>query len=463
MRKTTLLLFVLMFSLSVLLAACSGGGGATTADPKPGNEANVETPKQDDAQQEEATVPEEPVKDLSGELELWSFDPEMFPEAVEAFQAKYPKVKVNVVNMEKDEMHDKALTAIAAGTGGPDVLFLEGGYFKRFTSIEGLEDLLAAPYDAGQFQGEFTEANWKRWMSIDGKRLIGMPWDMPPAVTYYRADILEENGFPTDPAELMQYIMNSDNFMNMARTLKQKGVYLLEWRDQPVGLMNSGISFFDSDLNYRRNADGFVKGLDISKQIAQEELYLGQSIWSEEGQQAIKNGKLAFVYMGSWGDNIIESWAGEDQAGKWRATGLPFGAYGGQGGSVLSILSQSKNKELAWEFIKFNLASAEGQLVWTKKGIMPGWKPAWEFPEFKNVKDPYFGDQNTNQLYAALLDKVPASVETPLDDKASEVWGPGIAEVMEKNLDSKAALQKIEDDIMAAVAADRQKLLDARK
>jgi multiple sugar transport system substrate-binding protein len=458
MKKMTLFLAI-MLTFSVLIAACGGGGNKTdSTEPDTSTAASTASAS---APSEEASA--EPVKDLSGELELWSFDPKMFPETVEAFQAKYPNVKINVINMDIKEMHDKALTAIAAGTGGPDILFLEGAYFKRFTAIEGLEDLLQEPYDAGQFKGDFTEANWSRWMSIDGKRLIGMPWDMPPAVTFYRADILEENGFPTDPAELMQFMADPNNVMNMARTLKSKGIYMFEWRDQPVGLMNSGISFFDNDLNYRRNTEGFAKSIDLSKQIAQEELFLGQSMWAEEGQQAIKNGKLAFLYMGSWGKSIVQGWGGPEQAGKWRATGLPFGAYGGNGGSVLSILSQSKNKQLAWEFIKFTLASPEGQLIWTNKGIMPGWKPAWEFPEFKNVKNPYFGDQNLNQLYAALLDKVPSSTETPLDDKANEIWGKGIGEIMDKNLDAKAALQKIQDDIMSAVSADRQKLLDSRK
>ncbi|WP_167746957.1 ABC transporter substrate-binding protein [Cohnella luojiensis] len=460
MKKMTLFLAI-MLTFTVLLAACGGGGNKTdSAEPNASTATAASTASASTPSEEPSA---EPVKDLSGELELWAFDPKMFPETVEAFQAKYPNVKINVISMDIKEMHEKALTAIAAGTGGPDILFVEGGYFKQFTSNEGLEDLLQEPYDAGQFQGDFTEANWSRWMSIDGKRLIGMPWDMPPAVTFYRADILEENGFPTDPAELMQFMVDPNNVMNMARTLKSKGINLFEWRDQPVGLMNSGISFFDNDLNYRRNTEGFAKSIDISKQIAQEELFLGQSIWGEEGQQAIKNGKLAFVYMGSWGAKIIEGWAGPEQSGKWRATGLPFGAYGGQGGSVLSILSQSKNKQLAWEFLKFTLASPEGQLIWTKKGTMPGWKPAWEFPEFKNVKNEYFGNQNLNQLYAALLGKVPSSTATPLDDKANEIWGKGIGEIMDKNLDAKAALQKIEDDIMSAVAAERQKLLDSRK
>jgi multiple sugar transport system substrate-binding protein len=227
--------------------------------------------------------------------------------------------------------------------------------------------------------------------------------------------------------------------------------------------MNQGISFFDKDLNYRRNTDNFVRSFDLAKTITQEELYLGQGIWSGEGQQSIKNGKLISIFLGSWGIGQTRDWGGPEQEGKWRATGLPFGAYGGSGGSTVSILSQSKNKELAWEFVKFALASEEGQRIFTEKGSMPGWKPAWELNVFKDRKEAYLGGQNLNLVAATLLEKVPPSFETPLDATAQGIWSQGINDLLDKNLDSKAQLQKIEEDIMAAVSAEYQKLLDARK
>jgi len=461
-RKPLLIVMTVILAFSMLLAACGGNDKANEPanTGNTNNSSNSNTPPADQPADEPIV---EPVKDLSGTLELWQFDPGFFVEQKAAFEAKYPKVTVNLTSMDWGEMHDQLFATIAAGTGGPDLAFIEGGKWKMFNNTDGLEDLLQQPYDVGQFRDEFTDANWNRWVSVDGKKMLGMPWDTPPAMTFYRADILEENGFPSDPAELMAYMADADNVLNMIRTLKAKGIYLFEWRDSVIGLMNSGISFFDKDLNYRRNTDNFVKSFDIAKTITQEELYIGQGIWGEEGQQSIKNGKLISIFLGSWGISQTRNWGGPEQEGKWRVTGLPFGAYGGSGGSTVSILSQSKNKELAWEFIKFALASEEGQKIFTEKGIMPGWKPAWDLPEFKDKKEPYLGGENINLVAATLLDKVPPSFETPLDDKANEIWSAGINELLDKNLDSKAQLQKIEDDIMAAVSVERQKLLDARK
>jgi len=458
-RKSLLIVMTVILAFSMLLAACGGNDKANEPANNSGNSTPANQPA--DVPADEPAV--EPVKDLSGTLEMWMWDPEFFVEQKAAFEAKYPKVKINITASGYDEFHDQLLAALAAGTGGPDLAMIEGGKWKMFNNIDGLDDLLQQPYDVGQLRNDFTDANWNRWVSVDGKKMLGMPWDTPPAMTFYRKDILEENGFPSEPVELMAFMSDADNVLNMLRTLKAKGIYMYEWRDSVIGQMNSGVSFFDKDLNYRRNSDNFVKAFDLAKTVTQEELYLGQGIWGAEGQQSIKNGKLISIFLGSWGIGQTRDWGGPEQEGKWRATGLPFGAFGGSGGSTVSILSQSKNKELAWEFVKFTLASEEGQKIFTEKGIMPGWKPAWELDAFKKRNEPYLANQNLNLVAATLLDKVPPSFETPLDNMAADIWNAGVNELLDKNLDSKAQLQKIEEDIMAAVSLERQKLLDARK
>jgi multiple sugar transport system substrate-binding protein len=201
--------------------------------------------------------------------------------------------------------------------------------------------------------------------------------------------------------------------------------------------------------------------LDLSKRVAQQKLFLGQSIWAKEGQQAINSGKLAFVYIGSWGQSNIKDW-GKSAAGKWRATTLPFNAYGGMGGSTLSILSQSKNKEIAWEFIKFALASEEGQTQNIKDGVQPSWLPAMDLPAYSEprvVDVEFFGGQKLGELYRALVEKIPPSIGTPLDDDAQKVFGDGINKALDQNQDSKSALAKIADDVERAISAKKTKLL----
>ena len=67
-------------------------------------------------------------------------------------------------------------------------------------------------------------------MSIHGKKLLGMPWDVTPTVYYYRSDIFEELGLPSEPEDLGTYIQDSENFLNLVQKPKASGKYAFEWK-----------------------------------------------------------------------------------------------------------------------------------------------------------------------------------------------------------------------------------------
>lgn len=461
MKKLSIVLLIMMFALSVVLSAC--GGGNTAEEPAaPSEEANATEETAEPAETADPVVEEEaPNKDLSGEVTIWSWYPEAIDVIVPGFNKMYPNIKINNVTMEWGETHEKGLTTLASGSGAPDILMIDNGQMANFNTVEGLDDLLLPPYNAGKYKAEFPESNWERYLSLDGKRLLAFPWDLPPAVTWYRMDVLEEAGFPSDPDELGVFMEDPENFLNMAQTLKAQDKYLLEWNNQILDIYLMGMGFFDRDLNYLRNTDYIVKALDYAKKGAQLQLGANVSMWSDEGKQAMNAGKLAMIYSGSWmGGGLEEPLA--ETAGKYRVAKLPFGVYGGWGGSSYSIPSQGKNKEAAWAYIQYALATIEGQTEHIKISCMPGWKPAWELPTYEEVEVEFLGGQKSNILYAQLVDKIPAVVRTPLDAKAQEIWNQGITDAIEKNQDSRAALQKIADDIEAAVANDKAKLLGDR-
>jgi multiple sugar transport system substrate-binding protein len=441
MKKSVMIALASVLTVALALSAC-GGGSSMGADgpskPKSG-------------------------KELSGELTLWEFGKNFIDDYATAFMEINPKVKINVEAKDFNDMHEKLLTALAAGSGAPDIATIEGGWIKKFNSIEGLEDLNNAPYYFGKkHKNDFTDANIARWTSIDGKKIIGFPWDMPPMVTWYRSDIMEENGFPSNPDELGKYMENPDNVFKIAQTLKAKDQYIFSSYNDVVPIV-AGSGLYDRDLNYTRTSDKWVKATDYAKRIYQLGLSGNINFWDDKGKQAVASGKLAMVFMGSWAEGAIKDRAQGGNA-KWRVTQLPFGAYQGNGGSTLSIPSQSKNKELAYAFLEWMLASQEGQDISIKKQVTPGWKPAWKSPLFVNTKSDFLGGQAANQLFAKLLDKVPGdSFGTPLDDAAQKIWSEQFKEVVEKNQDSKAGLQKIADDVTRAVSVDKQKILDSIK
>ena len=354
-KKTLLFMMVTFMSFALVLSGCNSGT-KDAASPSPSEEAVAPA-----ASTAPSVAPTEEVKDLSGTIDFWTFDETGSKLLADAFMAKYPKVTIKTSLLSWDDLPKNLQTTIAAGSGAPDVAYIEGGMFGKFVNNEGLEDLLAEPYNAARYQDQFVSGNWNRWLSLDGQKLLGFPWDQPPMVTFYRPDILEEAGYPSDPAGFGELLQDQTKVMEMAQALKAKGIFTFEFSQTPIDMLTSKVGFWDHDLNYLRNTDEFATALDLSKQIKQMGLALDQSsFWSDEGKAAMTGGKLLMVTFGTWAQGQLKD-LGEDQIGKWKATNLPFGNYVGNGGSTMVIPSQAKNKELAWEFIQFSLASQEGQ------------------------------------------------------------------------------------------------------
>jgi len=191
--------------------------------------------------------------------------------------------------------------ALAAGEG-PDILFFDSAYYSQFTTGEYLEDLLKEPYYAGRYEKDFPKDIWESNKSLDGKRLLAMTFLTSPVVTFYRADVMEENGFPSEPEELAKFIEKSENLMAIAKKLKSKGQYIFQ---MPVDIINlaglySGI--FDENLRFVRNSDLFVQALDMAREIKRLDLSIGANIVEEAAKEAVRNGELVMVLgIGSWG------------------------------------------------------------------------------------------------------------------------------------------------------------------
>jgi multiple sugar transport system substrate-binding protein len=432
MKKKLSFVLAWVLTLTTFLTACSGGN----SEPVP-----------------------EPPKELSGKLTIWTDG--NTDSLVKTVTKAYPNVKVNVHNMP--ELEKKLKEVIEAGTGGPDLVFISPYWVASNNMSSGLENLLDLPYNASQLKDLYPEASWNYYQSLDGKKMFSLPLAVSPMMTIYRPDILEENGYPSDPKELAEYMSTPENFLDMALALKAKGIYLLQDNRWIMDLYLTGGSMFDRNLNFTLNTDKYAEGLRLAQQVKQLGLALNQRIWTDQGKLALAAGKLAMLFMGtSYLDFVIKD-AAPDSLGKWKVTHLPFGkALAGNGdGRSFAILSQSKNKELAWECIKIMQASDEGAKNYIAAGGLPAYQPAWSFPEFKAFTTLATGDQKVNEIMAeaaAQSSKNEPIYDIPLSPKTREIWNNGMDEAIEKNKDPKTAIQQIANNFEKAANADIDKL-----
>ncbi|HET9221794.1 MAG TPA: extracellular solute-binding protein, partial [Roseiflexaceae bacterium] len=176
----------------------------------------------------------------------------------EEYSKVNPQIKVNFVNTPFADAHEKLLTSFASGSGAPDVASIEIGRVGGFTAKGGLADLKAAPFDGGQFEKDMVAYKWTQGSASDG-RLVAMPWDIGPAGVWYRTDLFEQLGLPTEPEKVEELIGTDkhtwDDFLAFAKQVKDKS------GDKTFLVANAGVDIYGAV--YRQQGEGYQEGNKI--------------------------------------------------------------------------------------------------------------------------------------------------------------------------------------------------------
>jgi len=367
-----------------------------------------------------------------------------------------PKIKVNFVNTPFADAHDKLLTSFASGSGAPDVASIEIGRVGGFSAKGGLSDLKGAPFDGASIEKDMVKYKWTQGSTTDG-RLVCMPWDIGPAGVWYRTDIMEQLGFPTEPEKIEEMIGGSkhtwDDFLAFAKQVKDKS------GGKTALFADAGTDIYGAV--YRQQGEGYQEGTKLlieekaerSFQLAararKEALDANIPWWGPEWAAGVKDNAFAGMVIAAW----MQGGLSRDQpqtAGKWRVIHAPEANYN-WGGSFVAIPEQSKNKEAAWEFIKWAVASAEGQnTMFKSSGVFPAYKPAWEDPLYRQPVE-FFGGQPVYQIWTEIADNIPAILRTPNDLQLDDIVNAELTLVLKEGKDPAQAVKDAEAEALKRV------------
>lgn len=332
---------------------------------------------------------------LTGKITIasWAAAADSLEETAGNFMKIHPDAKIEIQRVGHD--YQSIIPPLTAGIGAPDIVHIEQRDFQTFLrQFEGqFKDLKD---EIGDRKAEFAEIAWTA-VERDGK-VFGVPWDLGPAGVWYRTDYYEKANIDVESLKTW------DDFIEAGKKLKETvdGVSMVAF--DTVGsdpnpstwmiLMNQlGGQYTDSDgkINFANEAN--MKAMEMVKKFKDENIVLHAGNW-DELVQAVSNGRTASVILPVWFGGTISVQA-EEQAGLWNVMPLPAFEEGGPnqanlGGGVLAITEQSKNQELALEFIKYALLTNEGQDVQMKYGLFPSWQPYYDSEGFQKV-DEFFG------------------------------------------------------------------------
>ncbi|WP_055070171.1 ABC transporter substrate-binding protein [Clostridium massiliamazoniense] len=387
-------------------------------------------------------------------LNLWTHFPG-FEAIAEAFEKENPNININIKNFDYDEYELEYKKSLVEDIGQADILAIDSNHYGEFNSIKGLEDLLKPEYTAINYKEDFDPELWELGKSMDKSKLLGIPIGSAPIVTYYRADILEKYGFPTEPKELAEYMKDKNNWVKIGETLKKDGISIVQWVAEIVKIYSADMPYFNEKLEYQRDNEKFKEGIAVAREAMEKGFSPFADIWSEKGKQLLRDGKFAMLYLGSWGARDLEALVPE-QKGKWRVTSLPFGVYGWNNSSILSIAENSKNKQAAWKFIEYCTFKYNDK---NRIGTVSSYLPFRNNESAFSQKNEFLGGQEEQKFYEDIMELTKEYPVTALDNEAFKLWDDLVNIGLEEEYSDDKIMENIRTKVASLFAKEKESLL----
>lgn len=375
------------------------------------------------------------------------------------FLKLYPNIKVKKVLYEGswNERWRKFVVAMkAGGQSAPDCIAIESQAPFKHSSY--LEDLLKPPYKAGRIQGVYNPWVWRAMKNGKGN-ITMLQCDICTTCTWYRYDLFELCGLPTDPKSVARLISKPDTLIRTAEKLKAKGYYIL---DDQIWTYQGALGFRMADAKWKpiwmdpKYNKKFADAMTVYRDFKLRGL-LGPSQWDYNN---IKQTKYAMLPGCTWSWLYpIKDATGETENNKWRVTDPILGSYGTWGGSGWAISKTCKDKAAAWEFVKFMTTHPA---IWKENlGLsIPAIKGLWKLDMFQK-NPPEFANcgQNIWQELIRITGKYhdgPAN-STPVDSAINGDWYSMLEDYMNNGGDIQAVMAKWAQKAMADVEGFRKK------
>jgi len=420
-------------ALVFTLAGCGGSNTAATNSPA------ATTPASTPAATQPAGTP---ASAENVELTFWTLGTNDYAQQAEEYtKSVKPNVKIKIQNTSDQTVHhNNMLTALQAGKGAPDIFMLEIGFLDRFVEAR---DKFVNLYDLGakDIKGNYLDWKWKQTETADGSSVMGLPTDVGPTVTYYRTDLIQQAGLPTEPDKFYEQINTWDKFFAVAKTVKEKtGKNFIDMPDLLFNAIRDQGSplYYDNDDKFVGDTNPQVKkAWDLTAKAIAEGWVGPHRLWTPEWGQAQNKGDFAVILAPAWMSGVIKGNA-PDSKGKWQITQMPEGS-GNWGGSFITLPKEGKHQKEAYAFISW-LVSKERQLVSFKTGgLMPSIPALYDDPNFTGYKDEYYNNQAVATEFGKAAKTVKPVRYGKLHDSTDAEYKNALQDVLVKKKDPAKA------------------------
>jgi arabinosaccharide transport system substrate-binding protein len=362
-------------------------------------------------------------------LSMWVFNAihaTFYKDALARWNAANPNKQIDLTIEEypNAEMHNKLLLSFQSGVGAPDLVDININYFSNF--MKGQIPLVPLNKVVDPVRDKFIQSRFDIY-SKDGK-VYGLPTHVGATVVYYNKEILDKAGVDFNK------IVTWDDYVKAGKQVVEKtGIPMTSFEvvDQrpfwPM-IVQRGGDYLDKNGKVVLDSDINIKTLQaMLDMIVKDKIAIempGGATGREEFWPFMNKGGQASLIMPMWFMSRFINYM-PDLKGKIYVRPLPIWEKGntrsaGIGGTGTSVTTQSKNQDLAIEFLAFAKLTKESNIkLWTMLKFDPPRWDVWDSPELLSP-DPYFGNEAVFKTLLSFKDEMPSPTNALLSSPAQD-------------------------------------------
>ena len=288
-------------------------------------------------------------------LRIWYWDSSV-EQVFEKFAEGRDHLQLEFTHVPNYEYASALSNAITTGAELPDICVLHGEFVSDYLPLSLWEDLSAPPYQVNADE----LPDWAQDRIFDGSgKLCALPCDVPASGIAYRAATMERIFGYRTRAEVEAAFPDWETLIEKASEAKDAGqdVCLFASLDDPATIM-----FNQTGTPYR--SGNVLIGATRIRTMLSLLCTMRDHGLTDQISQCSPNWYGTFsddhYLMAIWSDWLLQNGSFDrDPHQDWQVVRAPGGSYG-YGASVCVIPKESKEKELAFEFLKYWLLSSGG-------------------------------------------------------------------------------------------------------
>jgi multiple sugar transport system substrate-binding protein len=389
-------------------------------------------------------------------LTVWSFTDEL-QEPIDVFMERH-NVDIELTIIPIADYPTRLRPVLESGSGAPDIFTGELAFIKDWVEQGYWENLSQAPYNVEELKGDFVDYVFDLGRGSDGN-IKALSWQTTPGGIFYRRSIAQEVLGTDDPQVIGEKFSTMDGLFKVGEELKAQGYRLfpdegaVRWFAQgnnPQAWVNENEELIMSE--------GRINHFDYAKELREKDLTAFAPEWSpawfaamdgainyNAGWDAVdenaSNEVEVFAYaLPTWGLHSVLKMNTEETFGDWAVTNGPNPYF--WGGTWLGIYSGSKNKDLAWEFVKMMTHDEAFLTDWAlESGDVLSYLPVTE--KIKgDFSEEFLGGQNNYTYFLEQAESINPGLVTRYDQQIDTLFGDMVSEYVEGVKTKDEAIQE---------------------